>query len=588
MTPDVPVPKISKSENPKAGPLRSFPSKVFARLQFFQGFLIVAALLTSAFAARHYFKAFFVRQVQDQLRDTLKLTVARENWDKKDYEKWCAERAHGTDIRFTIIDRNGWVLCDSELNPIGMDNHLDREEVQVALTKGEGYSLRRSETNGQELIYGAHLLPEGRGMLRAALSLVTLQDALRAYDVTLGVILLGLAMLLFFFAYWSSQQMMEPVFGEWTELERSIDKIGRDLARTSESLSLEREELATLMAGISDGVLAVDTDGLPLFFNSRFALLMKALGLRQERPHYSETFALSPPLMQAFDRALTDGLSSSLEAIPFFVEGRKRYFSVSVSPLRRRTQTVYGAVGLFHEVTELKLAEQIRIDFVANVSHELRTPLTSIQGYTETLLDDIKENRPIESKFLVIIERNTGRLLDLIDDLLDISALESTSEALKKSTIDTAAISNRVLIQLAQKLDTRGQKVKVENSVPTLEADARRVEQILINLLDNAIKFSPEDGEISLRWEHSKDKSHILLKVTDVGPGIALEHQARLFERFYRVDKARSREMGGTGLGLSIVKHIMLVHRGSVSVVSAPGRGATFICSFPNDSSATT
>lgn len=557
------------------------PAKIFTRLQVVQGFLIVAALGTSAIAARHFFKKFFIEQVQTQLRDTLTLTVSQQDWSKRNLPAWCKESSRGVAIRFTLIDRMGRTLCDSQNKSDALENHLERTEVQDSLKKGEGYSLRQSAVTGQDMIYGAQLLPNDRGILRGALSLATLQDALHAYDISLGLILALSALFLFLFAYWSSQHLMEPVLGEWSELERSIDQIGQDLERTSESLSLEREELATLMAGISDGVLAVDHEGLPLFFNSRFALLLKVRGLREERPHYSSIFENAAPITEAFNRALREGKTTSLEAIPFQLEGGKRFFSISISPLKRRTENIYGAVGLFHEVTELKLAEQIRIDFVANVSHELRTPLTSIQGYTETLLDDIKEARPIDRKFLVIIERNTSRLLSLIDDLLDISALESAGEALRTEHLSTADVSERVLTQLAKKVENRQQRIRVESGAPYVDADPRRLEQVLINLLDNAMKYSPDQGEIVLRWEYAADKKHVLLKVMDSGPGIAAKHHARLFERFYRVDKARSREMGGTGLGLAIVKHIMLVHKGGVSVSSEAGHGATFTCSFP-------
>lgn len=372
----------------------------------------------------------------------------------------------------------------------------------------------------------------------------------------------------------------EETDGVWSDLESSIEDIRRDLQTKIESLKTEREEQATLMGAISDAILAVDLDEAPLFYNSRFALQFGNQDLGKNIPQRLWQIFRTPEILAAFRKALKEGRSETVKALPFDQPGGKTFFSLSVSPLRNTREAIYGAVGIFHDVTDLKRAEQIRIDFVANVSHELRTPLTAIKGYADTLKMDVDQGRPLTPEFLQVIVRNTDRLMNLINDLLDLSSLEST-DVLQKTRLSTQEVTSRVLQQLLGAFENKRQKVVVEMKATTVLADPKRLEQVLVNLLDNANKYTPEEGVITVSW--SQDENETLLKVSDTGPGIPSEHQPRLFERFYRVDKARSREKGGTGLGLAIVKHILQRHEGSVSVESTPGLGTHFLCNFPNE-----
>ena len=350
----------------------------------------------------------------------------------------------------------------------------------------------------------------------------------------------------------------------------------KDIRSKIPDMVLEGVAQAALMGAISDAILAVDGEGSALFYNSRFAMLFKDKDL-QNRKLWK--MFLDQELLHAFQAALKDGESSIVKAIPFDQPDGRRFFSVSVSPLRAETEEIYGAVGVFHDVTDLKRAEQIRIDFVANVSHELRTPLTAIKGYADTLIQDIDGGKPLQKDFLNVIVRNTDRLMALINDLLDLSSLEST-DIILKGVVDTREITSRILKQMGAALTNKNHLVKLEIKAETVFADPRRLEQVLINLLDNANKYAPHGCQLTVVWEDSPDDS-VLLKIIDTGPGISPAHHARLFERFYRVDKSRSRDMGGTGLGLAIVKHIMQRHGGSVWVESTMGKGSTFICRFP-------
>lgn len=361
---------------------------------------------------------------------------------------------------------------------------------------------------------------------------------------------------------------------------------GVESTETIEEIRAQRDELSTLVAGITDAILAVDSDGNPLFYNSQFAVLVGPERLNQGRSKLLEMIR-DPDVIHAFRFGIEEGKIFQLKAIAVLQNDRKKYYSLSVSPLRKPDRSVYGAVGIFHDVTELKLAEQMRIDFVANVSHELRTPLTAIKGYTDTLISDINTGRAVEVSFLDVISRNVDRLMLLIRDLLDLSTMDSSIDHLIKEKISTEGLTTRMIAQMQGTLDAKNQRVDVSIQASFVQADLKRIEQVFVNLLDNASKYTPAGGKISVVWE--EDAQHdVLLRIEDTGPGISSEHHDRLFERFYRVDKGRSRDTGGTGLGLAIVKHIMQRHGGAVWVQSEMGRGSRFTCQFPNEISTVT
>lgn len=378
--------------------------------------------------------------------------------------------------------------------------------------------------------------------------------------------------------------VMDEEPGEWADLERALARLHSDLHLKTDQLAREREELAALIAAVADAILAVDGDEAPLFFNSQFAGLFGVKSGAKPR-RLAEIFR-SPGVLKAFRDVLHEGVAKTVSlAVHTSRYPAARHFSLSVAPLRNKVDNrVYGAVGIFHDVTELKQAEQIRIEFVGNASHELRTPLTSIKGYVETLKDDVRAGRADDlAPFLDVVSKNVDRLILLVNDLLDLSTIESGGE-LRKTTVSTREVTDSVLRQLEVKRSRKQIEIRVEVGAETLLADPRRVEQVLMNLVHNAIKYIPERGRIDVRWSRtgeSPGEGETILSVRDNGPGISSEHQARLFERFYRIDAGRSREQGGTGLGLAIVKHIMLKHGGRVQVQSRVGEGTEFICRFP-------
>ena len=373
----------------------------------------------------------------------------------------------------------------------------------------------------------------------------------------------------------TTEELLEEP-GEWSDLERALNRIHRDLRARTDDLSREREELSALIGAVSDAILAISEDESPLFFNSQFAMVFGTEDQREARS-LTDIFR-TPDVVQAYRLAL-GGERQSLSATLRTSNSRPRYFSISVAPLKEAgSGEIFGAVGIFHDVTELKQAEQIRIEFVGNASHELRTPITSIKGYVETLKEDLQaKNYDGAEQFVSIISRNVDRLTFLVNDLLDLSTLESGAE-LKKVDVVTQEVTEAALKQLETRRAARKQTIEITNNARTVLADPQRVEQVLLNLIDNAIKYTPEGRRINVTWD--VDGEDILLKVKDNGAGIGPEHQPRLFERFYRVDAGRSRDQGGTGLGLAIVKHIMIKHGGSIRLLSQVGQGSEFVCTF--------
>lgn len=347
--------------------------------------------------------------------------------------------------------------------------------------------------------------------------------------------------------------------------------------------SVDSSAIETLMSTMQDAVLAIDANEKVLFYNSKFAILFELSQINPSKPLLYEIIRQSD-ILEAYRQSISSNQSTSIIAefsSPRSLE--RRFFNLSIAPMGiNREGQSYGVIGIFHDITELKRAEQIRIDFVGNVSHELRTPLTSIKGYADTLRDDFSKGQLEQiGRYVEIIQRNSDRLLGLVNDLLDLSSLESGQD-LQKTLLSTREVSAKILGQLGPQLTSKNQDITLKVETEHVLADPARLDQVLVNLVENAIRYTPQKSRIEIAWALT-GQGDVELQISDTGSGIAKEHLPRLFERFYRIDKARSREQGGTGLGLAIVKHIMQRHGGSVSVSSELGKGSSFRCIFPSN-----
>lgn len=381
----------------------------------------------------------------------------------------------------------------------------------------------------------------------------------------------------------SEADLFDDEPGEYSELVLALDRIDKKLRKKKEQLLREREENAAFMSSVQEGLISISADGKLLYFNSQFAALFLPGSLLKSEMEIRLTDAVRvPEIYESFRSVLETGVMKKVQVrLNTLLDNQPRDFAVSMAPLRRtKSGEIRGVIGIFHDVSDLKKAERIRIDFVGNASHELRTPLTSIKGYLETLKEDFAAGRLDQAAhFIQIISRNVDRLIEMVQDLLSLSAMEHNSE-LKLETVNALGITDHVAKELAPLASDKRQVIQVMGEVPDFLADPRKLEQVLRNLISNALKYIPEGSRVQVRWELGP-RREVVLRVIDNGPGIPEEHHHRLFERFYRIDKGRSRDAGGTGLGLAIVKHIMQSHGGSVSVRSTPGAGAEFICTFP-------
>ena len=359
---------------------------------------------------------------------------------------------------------------------------------------------------------------------------------------------------------------LETIFAQRQELERQI--AGRESGTQ------------TILGAMQDGLLVVDARSRIMLMNQPFEKLFELRDV-----------AVGVPLIEAVRHATLDeliaetlGTGEAMRSELSVTDSRthgERHVEVSAVPIKKADDEMSGAVVLFHDITELKQLDQIRREFVANVSHELRTPLSILRGYIEVLLDEPETPSEELARILSIMERHSKRLQRLVDDLLTLAQLESSRATLELSDVRVDELFNNLIRDWKEKLASKNLKVIVDlpPKALTLRADGTRLEEVLYNLLDNAVKFSRENGQIHLRA--TSRGSDMVLSVADSGLGIGKEHLPRIFERFYRADKARSRELGGTGLGLAIVKHIAQLHGGRVEAESELGRGTTIRVVLP-------
>ena len=362
-------------------------------------------------------------------------------------------------------------------------------------------------------------------------------------------------------------------------LEASLNELAHTLTGRLQEMTAEREKLQSILSCMMEGVIVLDIHGRVILVNQMAQKMFNLpAGTRVRR--MSTVEVSRHPEMQTLIREVVEGDSGSDALHRELTLGDDRWFAVNAARLEHSSQALLGYVLVFHEVTELKRLEQIRADFVANVSHEMRTPLTAIQGYAETLLHNPPDDPRMARQFLNVVTRHSERLGRLIDDLLALSDLEMGNVNMKMQQVATKPLLGRVLELFRDQAGKKRIRIRaeVDTGTPDILGDEDRLQQLLINLIDNALKYTPDRGEVLVRAafepESNGDEApRVALTVSDTGCGIPDKDLPRLTERFYRVDKARSRDLGGTGLGLAIVKHIAQAHRGDLKIESQLGKG---------------
>ncbi len=543
----------------------------------------------------------------------------------RQYSKSAGREAN---TRITIIRPDGKVVADSNEDPSTMELHHTRTEVRAALQGNAGKSLRFSRTLGQEMLYVAIPIFDGWKRDTALPATTKIQAILRmsvaveAIEVALqdifGKILFGVFLFAFLAAAASllvSRNISRPLeeikraaerfskgdfSGRMTNFQKSsaslevvtlataMDQMAAQLNERIETIKAQRNELETVFSSMVESVIAIDSHEHVININTAAAEL---LGIEKNfaRGKMVPEVLRNVKLQQQIKEVIRTGYSLQDEIVHSDNDG-DRFLQTNIVPLNDRMNRLPGILVVLNDVTKLRRLENVRRDFVANVSHELRTPITSIRGYVETLLDGALENREDAVRFLKTVMRQAERLDEIIEDLLVLSRIEQETDE-NQIKLETSSLCRvlEVAVETCGRLAAE-KDVSISLACPEslqLKINDTLMEQALVNLLVNAIKYSRRGDRIDVTASPAADHGRNVVKisVSDTGVGIASNHLPRLFERFYRSDKARSRREGGTGLGLAIVKHIVLAHKGRIEVSSTPNMGSTFTITLPRNNS---
>lgn len=544
-------------------------------------------------------------QVSQQLSMEIELVKAymqAQDQETISFETFAGDIKNLLDLRVTIVDTEGVVLADSEESPENMDNHINREEIRKALANDTvASSVRYSNTLKTEYLYTAVPLNVGDQLLiirisKPLLELEKVNATIRDYTLISTALAIILAMAI---AYYMSRRITEPIF-ELTDAAKEIsdgnygkkiytrsnDQIGEltdsfnhmsfSLANTMSSLKQRNVELEAILNSMINGIIAIDAKRQILMINP---VCFEILDLPNDYVAENESMykiIRNDEIAEMIEAAIKEGISQVKEVPYVHID---KILRIYINPIINNEKDIIGSIVVLQDVTQVRKLEQMRSDFVSNVSHELKTPLTSIKGFVDTLKNGAISNEGTALRFLDIIDIESDRLYRLINDILILSEIERMDKDIDKEKVEVGEVIDEVVAMLSLKSEQKSIKLKALKSEPLMMlANRDRIKQMMINLIDNALKYT-EVGEVTV--DMSSKGNWIKLTVKDTGIGIPEEHLERLFERFYRVDKGRSRNQGGTGLGLSIVKHIVLLYKGKITVHSKVGEGTTFEILFP-------
>ncbi len=515
-------------------------------------------------------------------------------------------RVLGTDIatRITIVREDGTVIADSEEDPRSMDNHGTRPEIVAARETGTGMSTRFSRTVAANLMYFAVAVNqsgERLGFVRTSLPLTAIQDRIGGVRRLVAFVGIGAAVLALVLGLVVARRVTGPLASmtaaaesiaggkydhrvpatsqdEIGQLGSAFNRMANELQGRLATITEDRSKLLTILGGMTEGVLAVDGKQHIVHLNAAAGRILgvppsESLG----KPIWEVTRIRQ--VNEALERVLhVDGDVN--EELHLDIDGRDRVVQLHGAPLADGQGGLLGAVIVLHEVTELRRLETVRQEFVANVSHELKTPITAIRGLIDTIVDDPDMPEDTQDRFQRKIQSQSVRLASLVTDLLTLARLDAAEGLLQSEPVDLRDVVRATVDHFRADAEERQVNLTAEiHSEPVVVlGDIEALGLLTNNLVDNALKYTPRGGTVTVKLL-ADDAAR--LEVRDTGIGIGAEHLDRIFERFYRVDKARSRELGGTGLGLSIVKHISTTHGGSVSAESRVGVGSTFRVRLP-------
>jgi len=517
----------------------------------------------------------------------------------------CQNIGRKSNTRITVIKIDGIILADSDEDPKLMDNHSDRPEFKEALTNNFGSSIRYSYTLNKEFLYVAipvKFRGQIQAVLRISVPLTFIEQSVADIQKNMIIIALVIALIVALISLIISRQISRPLDDmqkgvehfaagefnfrlaipksvEMAKLAGALNHMAEQVDGKIKTVIEQRNEQLAVLESMVEGVLALDQDERIININKAGARILN-LDAKSVLGSSIQEIVRNTELQVLIEKTIRE--SAPVEGEIILRNKVDHFLQVHGTVLNNASGDLMGAVIVLNDVTRLRRLENVRRDFVANVSHEIKTPLTSIKGFAETLLDGGLDDQNNARKFIDIIAKQSNRLNAIIEDLLILAQLEQEGERAQIDFIDTVifeVVDAAIQICLPK---SKEKNISVKIDCPKkleFKINPDLLEQALVNLIDNAIKYSDRGSSINVRVEERTDD--IMINVTDYGVGIEKKHLPRLFERFYRVDKARSRDLGGTGLGLSIVKHIAQVHRGRVQVESTPGKGSSFRIYLP-------
>lgn len=562
------------------------------------GFLLIILLFFFLFiyflnkSTKNEFVSLTINQVKQIHTVTQQLVIPSFLTDNTtDFDALIKRISLNMNFRLSLIDTNGSVLGDSEMNPKLITNQLSKKEVLDAVKHSIGTNFEEYHNLENDLLYVCipiQLFNKNIAFLRYGIELKELSATIKEQNKIIFFISIALAIISLIATYIISKIISKPII----QISNAAERVGKGDFNTKillnqkykmkeissifnnmifkvkslfEEISIQKEELAGIIKSIREGLLVIDMEGKILLSNDGFKQIVKKDDILGN--YYWEI--ISNNKFADFVKKTQKKRKSYFDEIE--LDGK--FYLCSYNFLDAKKEIVI----IISDITQLKILENIKKDLVVNVSHELRTPLTAIKGFIETLEDEIGEEH---KNYIGIIHRHTNRLINIVEDLMTLSKLEDSSSKLEKSIVNIKDILDNVYKIFVQRLNEKNLhfELKIDENLPKISVDIYRIEQLFINLIDNAIKYT-DCGTIFVDISATDGMMQIIIQ--DTGIGIPKDKLERIFERFFTVDKSRSRKVGGTGLGLSIVKHIVLQHSGEIKLESEIGRGTKFIVLLP-------
>ncbi|EZH66752.1 hypothetical protein DH09_02075 [Bacillaceae bacterium JMAK1] len=573
------------------------------RLMFALSLIILVVLSALGLLVGSLVNDINMEQTIERIQNETSLMVSQINElsDPSSIEQYVDQVSDELNLRITVIDETGSVLAESNIEQVSEqdDNYLSREEI-VHAEDSTHSAVRVSDTLNEEMLYYAlPLSGELEGYVRTSLNIDHLREASMQLWLFLGLSFTAAMIIIMILVYRVSQQLTRPIYeltemsrqlargnykarayddtsDELGQLARSVNVLAYNLDKMTRRYKRQQDRLEALIDHMGSGLVFINGHG-QINLTNKMGMAIYKDAKDHEGLYYEK---IAEPTLVAFIQDVFMSEEHQRSQISFSQRSPQQYYEVYGTPIINSHGELQGVVIVLHDITNLKRLEQARKDFVANVSHELKTPVTSVKGFAETLLDGSHEEEAIRLQFLHIIEKESSRLQELIEDLLELSRIEHHSFQLNVMPLELSEVTKEVVHLLEEKANDKEITIHVSSKGSTMmDGDIARIKQVLINLITNAIVYTQQGGKVCV--ETIEKEEEVAIVVQDNGIGIDEESLPRIFERFYRVDRARSRNSGGTGLGLAIVKHLVEAQHGRIDVDSTVGKGTAFTITLP-------